>query len=219
MIRIREMIALLLGATLSMSVYAAEKIQIVNEGGIGESWALPAGGRLAVPSYPGQYAEHQAEVCVAVGFLLNENGTASDFSLLKSWSASEPKRGADEYWAAFAGAAAEALAQWQFVPKPGIATIKPIYTAVTFLFAPSEPRELRKRCAIPQLAERIFELHQDGRARRRMAKNDIFKRLELDPVLEERNRIGERGKQSVAEMRDRLGRVPSKVPAPKPGGR
>lgn len=213
------MAALLLGVTISMGVFAADKIQVVNEGGIGEAWALPSGTRLAVPLYPAQYAEQKAEVCVAVGFLLNEDGTTSDFSLLKSWSALEPKRGSDEYWAAFAGAAAEALAQWRFVPKPGIETPKPIYTAATFLFSPNDPQQLRKRCVIPQLAERIFELRQDGRARRHMAKNDIFKQLELDPVLEERNRIGERGKQSVAEMRDRLGRVPSQVPAPKPGGR
>src|SRR5690606_29708912 len=175
---------LVFGCLFSVETMAADKIKVVNEGVIGAAWGLPAGTQLAVPSYPIEYEREKAEVCVAIGYLLNADGTTSDFSLLKSWSARGQSSAGDEYWAAFAGASSDALAHWRFVPRPEITSPEPVYTVATFLFAPVDVEELRDKCAIPNVASRIFELSHNGRARRQMARIDVFKRLDLDAGME-----------------------------------
>lgn len=73
-----------LALALSTGALAADKIPVVNEGGIARQWTLAPGALLPVPAYPEIYKSSGAEVCVAIGYLLNPDGTTSDFSLLKS---------------------------------------------------------------------------------------------------------------------------------------
>lgn len=174
------MTALLASITASASGPAG-KIRVVNEGGIRDAWMLPQGATLPVPAYPQMHARAQAEVCVAIGYLLNPDGTTSDFALLKGWSAAEPAKDRDAYWAAFAKDAANALAHWRFLPRPGVRQPMPVYTVATFLFGSNAPATLRKRCAINDAGLRLAELKRDGKARQRMAGQDIFDRLDIEP--------------------------------------
>lgn len=182
-------VLLMLAASISVAqAQSQDRIRVVNEGGIREAWTLPPGSRLPVPGYPDAFAERQSEVCVALGYLINPDGHTSDFALLKAWSAKEPRQDRDRYWRAFAEVASAALAQWRFAPKPDVAVPRPVYTVATFVFGSANVLESSKRCAIPNLRQRIADLNQDSRARRRMNANDIFDRLELDPTREARYR-------------------------------
>ncbi|MEO5963781.1 MAG: hypothetical protein ABIP87_10170 [Thermomonas sp.] len=188
MIRLACLPVILLIALSSHPAQAQEKVRIANEGDIRNAWMLPPGSKLPVPGYPAGYSDDQAEVCVAVGYLINPDGHTSDFALLKSWSAQEPSQGGDRYWGEFARGASAALSQWRFIPKPEVGVPRPVYTVATFVFASPNLLESSKRCAIPNLSQRIVELRQDSRASRRMSASGVFDRLDLDPTLEARYR-------------------------------
>lgn len=177
-------VCLLLASSL---VFSQERIRVVNEGGIADAWGLAAGTSLASPTYPAAYAGDQKEVCVAVGYLLHPDGTTSDFSLLKSWAEDPPRRGADAYWAAFATSASNALANWRFVPRPEVMNPRPVYSMATFLFGAKDADALHERCAVPDLAYRIFELQHERKAARRMAGNELFSRLDIDTEAQRRH--------------------------------
>lgn len=174
------------GLLIASAAVAAGDIKVANEGGIKDAWTLAPGTALPVPAYPQAYADNQSEACVAIGYLLNADGTTSDFAMLEAWSAGEPKQGRDEYWSAFAGDASKALAQWKFAPRPDVASPKPVYTVATFLFAAKDSAELRKRCAIPDLATKLVQMRYDARLSRKMSGEDVFARLDIDPLLEQR---------------------------------
>ena len=208
---------LLLATLLAASANAGDRIRVANEGGIRDAWTLPAGAKLAVPAYPAAFAASPAEACVAIGYLIHADGHTSDFALLKAWGAQEPGQRREAYWGEFAGAAASALAQWRFVPKPEIGSPRPVYTVATFVFASADARETRKRGIIPNLAMHLIELRQGGRARRRMTDNSLFERLDIDPALEARDRGGEQRRTQDAQP-EPLPPPPPSPPSPPPPG-
>ena len=184
MTRPRALFALLMALSCAPAV-AADMIRVVNEGGIRDEWTLPAGYKLALPAYPAEHAGQQADACVAIGYLINPDGSTSDFALLKSWtSANVPNRSSQEYWSAFAQASAQALSQWRFQPRPEVQAARPVYTVATLLFAAQTP-QLRGHCAIPDLAARLRELRRDSGTRRKMDV-DLYDRLDVDPLRSQR---------------------------------
>lgn len=211
-----RLIACLLLALASVSAMAEDKIRVVNEGGIRDEWTLAPGTKLPVPAYPAAYAASQADTCVAIGYLLNTDGTTSDFALLKAWSAGEPARERDAFWAAFAQDASAALAHWKFMPRPEVKAPRQVYTVATFLFASPTPVETRKRCAIPNLGLRLVELRNDTKAKRRMAGNALFDRLEIDPLLEQRYRDQQRQQENAMRRSEPPPSMPPPNPNPNP---
>lgn len=207
---------LVLLLTASGQAAAAEKIRVVNEGGIRDAWTLAPGAKLPVPAYPVEYAASQAEACVAIGYLLNPDGSTSDFALLKSWSASEPMQGRDAYWTAFANAASGALARWHFQPRPEVSSPRAVYTVATFVFASANVQETRKRCGIPNLAMRIVELRQNTKARRRMSSNMLFDQLDIDPSLEARYRDELYKRDAMRQRESEPQPPPMPPPTPQP---
>lgn len=199
MMRMRILTLALLAAAIALPATAAEHIRIVAEGGVGDEWALAPGEQLAAPLYPAQYAAQPEEVCVAIGYLLGPDGRPSDFALLKSWTSGENTRSRTEYWRAFADAASQALAQWRFVPKPGVKAPRPTYTVATFMFGPPSASGTREHCAIANLQTRLLELQYDSRASRLMSRG-IFSRLEIDPDLRERFRQHRLDKRESVSM-------------------
>lgn len=195
---------------------AAEKIRVVNEGGIRDAWTLAPGAKLPVPAYPVEYVASQAEACVSIGYLLNPDGGTSDFALLKSWSANEPKQDRDAYWTAFANAASGALAHWRFQPRPEVSSSRAVYTVATFVFASANAQETRKRCGIPNLAMRIVELRQNTKARRRMSGNTLFDQLDIDPSLEARYRDELYKRDSMRQQDSEPQPPPTPPPTPQP---
>lgn len=157
------------------SVSAGDRVSIVDEGGIREQWM--ADGTLAAPGMPERFARRGDNACVAMGYAINEDGSTSDFSLLKSWSSSgndEPS--SSDYWQDLLGASAAAVSQWKFKPRPEVGNAVTTYTVVTMTFMGAdtmEAAELRKHCGISNLQAFI----ERDRARRfqvgTIQKNDL----------------------------------------------
>lgn len=193
----RRALSALLMLSWCAPALGADLIRVVNEGGIRDEWTLPAGVQLPIPTYPSAYAAERAEACVAIGYLVRPDGTTSDFALLKSWSSKNVSgRSAQEYWSAFAQAAAQALSQWRFEPRPEIRTARPVYTVATLLFAAKSP-QLRDRCAIPDLAAKLREFRGDLGSRRKMDL-ELYDRLDVDPLRYERDEQGRDSRETGA---------------------
>lgn len=135
---------------------AADRVRMVNEGGIRDQWMLADGVKLAAPGYPAQFAERGDNVCVALGYAIKPDGTTSDFALLKAWTSStQDKEPVDGFWEAFSQASAGALSQWKFKPRPEITKPQATFTVATLHFMGKEATDvagLRSHCAISDLA-------------------------------------------------------------------
>ena len=180
----------LCGLLAASSAFAEDGIRVVNEGGIRDKWMLKEGVPLTVPSYPVHLAKRGDEVCVALGYLVNPDGTLTDFALLKSWSSAtggtdEPEPG---YWTAFAEAAGDALKQWRFQPRPEVAHAEPVFTVGTFVFGgKGTASSAREHCKINNLIALLRDLESSSTHRRAP---EILNRLDLHDEMDTRRRVG-----------------------------
>lgn len=163
---------------------AADKVRIVNEGGIRDEWTAAEGAKFAAPAYPAEFNGRGDNVCVAMGYSIKPDGTTSDFSVVKAWSSSggekEPVSG---YWEAFSQSSAQALSQWKFKPRPEIATPQPTYTVATMMFGGKEPMDaatLRGHCAVADLRTAV----QEAKSNKFMSGKD---KHELDSMRRQMN--------------------------------
>lgn len=209
--RVRVLIlAATVAAVLPVAAGTPGKIPIANEGAILAKWS-PIAETIARPAYPETYARAQPQVCLTVGYLLNADGHTSDFALLKSWSSKDNSR--PELWSAFAGNASQALAQWRFKPKPGVAAPAVVYTAATMVFGPGDAAATRAHCAMPDIASRVIELRRDPRAARLMAsgifpKLDISRDLELKyEIAEQQTLVRDGNRQDAMARQDQLNEI------------
>ena len=159
----RLLFAALAGTGIALSATAAERV--ADEGTIGDAWALAEGATLAQAAYPAHLAARGGSACIALGYLISPDGGTSDFQLLKAWNSEsgevEPVAG---YWQAFADAGADAVGQWRFQPKPGVASAVPTRTVATIGFqgpAGGTPAEVRAHCRITGLGEYLAKLEHD----------------------------------------------------------
>lgn len=168
----------------SLPAFAAEPVRVANEGDIKSAWTLPAGTRLPAPAYPPKFSDRALEVCVGVGYLVNTDGSTSHFALLKGWNSENGEREpAPGFWAEFAQTSAAALQQWRFQPRPEVNRPVPVYTVATMLFGKpgsTVSADLRRRCAIPNLAQHLTAIRADPR-KRRVLDTDLFDRMLLKP--------------------------------------
>lgn len=141
----------------AITASAADRVRIVNEGGIRDEWMLADGIKLAAPGYPANFVARGDSVCVAMGYSIKPDGTTSDFAVLKAWNSSaaekEPEQG---FWDAFTQASAQALSQWKFKPRPEIKAPQATYTVATMNFTgknATDADRLRGRCAIADLPQ------------------------------------------------------------------
>lgn len=122
-------------AWAAQSLVGSERQVVANEGRIGDKWMLAEGATLAVAEYPAPLAARGDDACIALGYLINEDGTTSDFAVLKQWNSAagddEPQAG---YWQQFAQSGADALSQWRFQARPGVEVVRPTYTVATLSF-------------------------------------------------------------------------------------
>jgi hypothetical protein len=173
-------------AASALPAIGADRIRIADEGKIGSEWSLVPATQL-MPPYPEAYAKDAEEVCLVVGYLVNADGTTSDFSLLKSWTSGSNSRTRKDFWTDFADMSSRALAQWRYAPTG--ASSKPVYTAATFVFGkPANAAATKTHCEVSDLTTRMVELRYDPRSSRLM-KRGIYPRLAIDPGVEERARL------------------------------
>ena len=152
--------ALFVGVASAQALFKTDDTIIANEGKIGDRWKLAEGATLATPAYPTQFAARGDDACVALGYLINPDGTTSDFAVLKQWTSStgdaEPQ---DGYWQAFAQSGADALSQWRFQPRPEVTGVRPTFTVATLAFtgAKGAGGDIRGHCTISDLAAVVQE--------------------------------------------------------------
>jgi len=177
-----KMNALVAGLALVLATGAPRAAEpgdrIANEGTIGDRWALAEGASLPAPVYPAHLAARGANVCLALGYRIGADGSTSGFRVLRQWnSEAGDEQPVEGFWEAFAQAAADAVSQWRFQPRPGIEP-QPTYTVATLGFEGGREEggaAVNAHCRITDLAARLAELDQ-GPAR------------QLDPLRREQER-------------------------------
>jgi hypothetical protein len=157
MFKQRTAVALPMLMLLASAAAADKKPAISNEGSIGAKWMLADGAKIVPASYPPSLANRKENVCMALGYLIGEDGKTSSFAVLKQWnSTGEAREPVAGYWKALAEAGAAAVSQWRFKPKPGVKVVVPTYTVTTISFrldpAAADPSI---KCRIPDLADHI----------------------------------------------------------------
>lgn len=154
---VRAALGLAASLLFSASALAADRVKIVNEGGIRDAWMLADGATLPAPGYPAEFAPRGDNVCIAMGYSIKPDGTTSDFSLLKAWSGtSAEKEPVDGFWNAFSQASANALSQWKFKPRPEVTDPQATFTVATMTFMGKEAMDaaaLRGHCKIEDLPD------------------------------------------------------------------
>lgn len=196
--RISAFVACITLAAVAAPGLAADKVRVVNEGGIKDQWTLAEGAKLAAPGYPAALVEQGDNVCLALGYAIKPDGTTSDFSVVKSWSSGGEKQ-SDAYWDAFAQASAAAVSQWKFAPRPEVADPQPTYTVATMQFMGKQAMdgaELRGHCRVDDLAAQL---------KRNERNNPMNSQVRRDIEQAERNRMSR-------------GNFPPVVPARRPSG-
>ena len=170
----------------SAGAHAQERVRIANEGGIRGEWMLAPGVQLSAPGYPGAFAKTGDDVCVAVGYRIQPDGSTSDFSLLKSWSSRSGEGEAVEgYWDAFSQASVAALQQWKFAPRPEIGTPTRVDTVATMTFMGKQSVDaatLRGKCKIEDLAAFLEQVKVD------LAKRSDLNRHQIEKAYRQQTR-------------------------------
>ena len=118
------------------SASASDRASILSEGGAGQFWR-PIPETMAMPAYPGIVADKSEDVCVGVGYMLNPDGSTSDFVVLTAWASKLPEAKSDDpHFLPFAQNSLAAVQRWKFASVSGAnSKVKPIYTAATFTFS------------------------------------------------------------------------------------
>lgn len=162
--RSRVSFALALACLGVMTASAADKYKIANEGGIREDWAAAEGAQFVAPGYPAAFASRGDDVCLALGYAIQEDGSTSDFAIIKAWSSSRGEdEPADGFWDSFAQAGAGALSQWKFKPRV-VNRAVPTYTVATLTFQGKgavSAQDLRGHCVIGDLKAVVMDKKAD----------------------------------------------------------
>ena len=139
----------------ALAAQAAGHVSIVSEPQLGEHWQPGPEANRYVAGYPEAATDKSLDVCVAMGYLIGEDGATSDFVALKTWSSASPDRVPEARAVeSYVQTAALVVSMWRYLPagkKP-----RPVYTATTFAFAgnkalPVAQEQLRDRCRIGDL--------------------------------------------------------------------
>lgn len=167
-------------------VQAQEPVRIANEGGIRDAWLLADGIKLAAPGYPAGFAQRGDNVCLAMGYRINPDGTTGEFTLLRGWNSSGgEKEPAEGFWDAFSQASASALMQWRFKLRPEIGTPRAVDTVATMTFMGKQAQDaadLRGRCKVTDLASLLEE------AKVKRAQRGDMNRHQLDKAYQQQLR-------------------------------
>lgn len=164
---------------LAFAAGASGRVAIVSEHEVAEKWKPAPDAPRVVVGYPASVADKLRDVCVNIGFMIEMDGSTSNFSQVKSWSSATPDgEPAAEQLRPFVQSAAAAVSMWKFVP----ATDKPrqVYTSAAFVFEGSQspgPEAIRARCRIENLTAFVNQ-----------AKSRQAQRGDLERGRQERNR-------------------------------
>jgi hypothetical protein len=149
--------SLVASAALGCALVAqgAGRVAVVSEPQLGGHWLPGPEANRYVAGYPAAATDKSLDVCVAMGYLIGEDGATSDFVALDTWSSGSPNEVPEAATVnSYVQTAAAVVSMWRYLPagkKP-----RPVYTATTFVFegnkaAPGGQEQLRDRCRIGDL--------------------------------------------------------------------
>lgn len=186
-----KLLLLVLSGLAAAGGVLAQSVRIANEGGIRDEWMLADGVKLTAPGYPAAFAARGDNVCIAMGYRINPDGTTSEFTMLRGWSSSTGAKEPDVgFWDGFSQASASALAQWRFKPRPEVGTPRPVDTVATMTFMGRQAQDvaaLRTQCKVADLAALLEQAkvkraergdlnrHQLDRAYRQQTRNEMIR--------------------------------------------
>ena len=160
----RSLLTLAVGLAAT-GVAVAGAPSVLSEGGANGFWRPAAA--FAEPGVPPGVKDANEDVCVSVGYLIKEDGSTSEFAMLKSWT-SKHRNGlpASEAYDLYARMAVGTLMQRKFVPAQGGSTgATPVYTAQTFVFsgrADADRAAIRGKCVIEDLPDFIAKAQRES---------------------------------------------------------
>ena len=166
-----RVLSIVLATGVSLSPLQAADLEVVNEGGIGRTWAAAPGSTFAAPGYPAEMLERRVHVCLNIAYTLRKDGVPTDLELLKSWSRDAVNMPlSDGELDSFVQSSAMALSQWRFAPKESGRKVKPTRTSATLVFRGGNNlshAQVAENCRVEDLLS-FFGSDDDGKARRRI---------------------------------------------------
>jgi hypothetical protein len=159
--RFVPLVATLLVATAA----SAGRVTIVSESELGKRWSQTPESARFVAGYPAAVANKSQDVCINLGFMINEDGSTSNYTLMQAWSSATPdaeafKRNSEP----FVQNAAATVQRWHFAP-----TDKPhaVYTSATMAFrgGQASEEEVRAHCRIADLERFVADAVDKKRGR------------------------------------------------------
>ena len=157
---LRFMVAMLFASSI-VNAAETEVVKVLPEGGLASDWIVKPGTDLGAPGFPREFAGRGEDVCIAMGYRVQADGTTSDFVLLRGWNSSRHEiEPVAHYWDTFGRASVGAIQKWRFEPRPDSQPTPqaPVDTVaiMTFHEGASKPTvDLRSRCAVPDLVARM----------------------------------------------------------------
>lgn len=148
----KRMLMLVAGIAFACGAAATNPApRTVDEGKLGLTHDLAEGTPLVAPGYPAAYADRGDDVCIALGYTVQPDGSTGDFQLLQAWGSNLARMETQgRYLDAFVNAAAHAVSQWRFVPK---GEASPVRTVATLTFnGAGSGEDVASRCRIDDLA-------------------------------------------------------------------
>lgn len=133
------------------AVAEQSQVRIVDEGKL-DAVGLSMSARSPDAAYPAAYATSKDDVCVAIGYTVNADGSTGNFRLLRAWSSDRSRAESDaRYLDAFTMAATEAVSQRRYRAQEASPLVA---TAATITFEGSgTANRLADRCKVNQLAD------------------------------------------------------------------
>ena len=178
---LRRSCAALALAFVTVAAAADEPPTILDEGETAALWR-PVAETIAMPAYPGVVADKSEDVCVSVGYLLQADGSTSDFAVLDAWGSKAAKaKPTDPHFLPYSQNALAAVQRWRFQSIAGAsAKVRPVYTSATFAFSTSgaDMEGLKGRCRISDLSAFI-----------RKAQEAAYRRGDINKSSIDRNRV------------------------------
>jgi hypothetical protein len=149
-------------ALLVAGLASAGRTAIVNEKQASETWKPDPTQQKFVPGYPSKAANPQSDACVTIGYLIQKDGSTTNFTELKSWNSAIPDRAPKPAESEpYVQISAAVVSRTKFVPVQPKA--HPVYTSATFAFDGSKSlgeQAIRAHCLIDDLPTYVAELKE-----------------------------------------------------------
>jgi hypothetical protein len=161
-------LAVAIGALFATATLASGRITIVSEQDAAQSWSPTPETARFVAGYPKSAAGSGQDVCINLGYLIDNEGKTSNFVEMKSWSSKGGEQKGTPELEPFVQLAAATVSLRRYTP---VGKVRQIYTSTSFVFPGSNTlgeEEIRAQCRIDDLPAFVAAADQANKDRRHM---------------------------------------------------